>query len=156
MSNWFKFFAQSTAVILPPYYVQNFKTIDHLRHELWINEIWRDLGVRYVSDGYHVIIGACVQRYCLPGYYNVMLHISHTASYCSPGCYNRPYYRFLTWIPTVTGPQCTKKGRCLFQRKHENVKGRLLDSKYCLSNTTGAGWQDLNFPTILLNTKYNP
>ena len=44
-------FAQRTAVILPCS-VQNFKMIGWLINKLWTNTISRDLGLRWVSDGY--------------------------------------------------------------------------------------------------------
>ena len=46
-------FAQSTAVTLSCS-VQNFKAISQL-HELWANEISRDLSLRWISDGYPIL-----------------------------------------------------------------------------------------------------
>ena len=52
--NWFWKFAQSTAVILPCS-VQNFKMVWQLSNMLWANEILRDLSLRWVSEGYHIL-----------------------------------------------------------------------------------------------------
>ena len=38
-----------------PCSVQNYKTIRQLKHMLWTNEISRDYGLRWVSDGYPIL-----------------------------------------------------------------------------------------------------
>ena len=47
-------FAQSTAVILPCS-AQDIKLIGQLKHELWANEISRDLSLRWISDGHPIL-----------------------------------------------------------------------------------------------------
>ena len=50
-------FASCTAVMLPCS-GQNFKAIGQLEHELWANEISRDLSLRWISDGYPILHSA--------------------------------------------------------------------------------------------------